>query len=367
MYSPRHHSSIPFCDYNLPHHHSHRTLSLSSSPPPTLPHRACYPRQANTPPQHCWPTPPQSPISPLRTSALSAPKIYHVRISSHYHNSHSKVSPPSLSRSTIRPKGANEKKRLSSITRTSGLFRLVIINKTLRKNSLLPGPVNENYAGPPPPAIPECRGLVDNFIGKSSACILEPSPTASRGDHEASLHTEDGCVQQKQLRKARSLPQMSWSVEVRNPRPGRPKHNLSINTSLCLGGDNKDLNTNPPRLEPAPLIRPQTQTQPCPRPRRPSAPLRLFPASPMSPTPPTSPTSLVPSSRGGYIDTSSPVDSAIHPLSYLQQQVSVFEDDEEKPGLAEYFKLNIPKRSRRSQQKSEMGWKRVLCWSCAEE
>jgi hypothetical protein len=356
MYSSRHYSSVPFCDCTLPHQ-AHRTYSLTSSPLPTSPDRAYYPKQAATQQQQHWPNPPAKPINPLKISVPSAPMLYHARISSPYHTPPPTASLPSLPPITIQASRVNGRKRLSSISRNSGLFRLVITTKPRRKNSLPSNLVHVEYVRPPT-AIKECQDLVDNFIERSTAQFPEPPPTASRVDKGSPPDEEDGYVQRIQLRRAQSLPQMSSSYGMRGPRTGRAKQNLSLDTNICLDGDMKGLNSRPAQLVSTASIQPLTSTQPPFKPRRPSAPLSLFP---------TSPTSSIEYDQSGYIDTASPMDGPFHPTPYLEQQVSVFEDDEEKLGLKNYFKLGLPKRSRRSQRKSDLNWKKALCWNYVEE
>jgi hypothetical protein len=118
-------------------------------------------------------------------------------------------------------------------------------------------------------------------------------------------------------------------------------------------------------LQPSPTIYSTMSHEPAPSrfrwPKPSSAPLSLFP--------PPSPTDSMGSN--GKPSLSSPTTS-LRPSVYLQPQVSVFEDDEERLGLMDYLKLSLqgsrgqgdekeqtmpPTRSQRRRK-----WKQLLCF-----
>jgi hypothetical protein len=118
-----------------------------------------------------------------------------------------------------------------------------------------------------------------------------------------------------------------------------------------------------PRLQPSPPFRNSSDGSLVNKIRRPPkapTPLRLFPPSPSG------------SLESYKVDQSitSPTNS-FHPSLYLTQQVSVFEDDEEKVGLIDYLRWPLQggrseRRSRLKKLKTRGGspWRTIFCWPC---
>ncbi|KAF2436448.1 hypothetical protein EJ08DRAFT_147296 [Tothia fuscella] len=339
MYSSPHHSSIPFCDHTIAHHSHQRTFSHSSSLLVTLPHRACYLRESDTPQSHRQRSLGGSPI-------ITPSKIrdYPLRVSSRRQVSQPQAAP--LSADTVIH---GRKKRITSdrhgVASSNGIFQFVLSSTPPPQT-----PIVEDSLPRQPPSIKECPDLIDSFIGQSPLLHGTPCPVERRSlvipNNEKTQHV--------QHRKAQSLPQGTFAAPIPY---SRSKCHPSTDTNICLGGDVKRL-TDIPELQRSPsiLVTSQNSAQPRPKARRPSVPLRLFPPSP---------TSSVGSTKSGYADTLSPTMSVFQPSLNLQHQISVFEDDDEKMGLMDYFRWPLHggnRKKRRNRKKHGCNWKKVFCW-----
>jgi len=283
MYSSTHYSSIPFCDHTLPHQPHRRAFSHSSSPLPTLPHRACFPKQTDTP-QRREVTWRDNPITPSKTRVSSATRSHGVRVSSRRRIMQPNAPPPSPC--VVDFERSEQSKQGRPVH--SGVFQFVLTNV---------GPPNTQQDTQAddislPASIDECNELIDNFIGQNL-----PYVTPNEGGDCVSV----------QDRTAQSSPK-TWSDNQ------LPCLRLEEKTDSPKG--------NPASQQPSPSVRAASQCHSMPkrsRSRVPPGPLCLFPSSP---------TNSVTSTRGNYDQiTSSPVTSPFYSSAYLPQQVSVFEEE----------------------------------------
>jgi hypothetical protein len=349
-----HGSSIPFCDLTSSHP-SYKASSQFSSPFPTLPHRACNRTQAESPQFSGLSIPFNDLIIPSKTKVPRVTRVRDVGVSSRYHASQPTASPSSLLSSIRQPASGIERKRSASTQHNRELLRLVLTNTPPRNAPLPTHPIYDDNAHPPIP-IQECQDLIDNSVRQTLPTPQDTLQILSLSDDPHPSPEAGKKAQWTQHRNAPNLPQLTLPKEV-SAAPTHPaKHKTSLDTETYLGGDIKTSSIVVSSPEPWPSFQPTVHAQPHFKPRRPSIPLRLFPSSP---------TSSEASSRSGYPETASPAISTFHPSLLLQHQVSVFEDDDEKLGLMDYFKLGLPRKARRSQRKRGCNWKRIFFWNCA--
>ena len=325
----KNYSSVPFCDPSLPHHDHHYT----AHPVFVLPHRACHHRQTRTPSSST----PWTPISGSGIVSSPLPRWNPAQARELEQKSPPRdltiAHPPRLQAppQVKAPPSTPCQRRISAIafsplTSSIGIAGTPRISGRQTRDAVRsPCPVPEEKAALSGAELP--REFADSPVLGYEHRFHKHHRNAS-----ASVPAYDGGTRVQQLA---TRPRVASSSPCNKPLQSSPTDSSS--------------EAMRPRLAPPPPLdtpfahagsRQTRRLQDhAPRP----TPLRLFPQ-------PTSPTHSLESK---WTIVSSP--TSLRPSLYLQPQVSVFEDDEEKLGLLEYLKWPLKGRDMRR------GWKAFVC------
>lgn len=345
-------TSVPFYNPSLPH--------LSNSPYSSpLPHRSCFPHSSSANQRKNTPDAFQRPSK--STSSQSLDLFRDIRSKSKRpYSPPVKAPPPS-------PCSGRRRNTGNVCLNDSNLYELLLHN-----HHLVPNSTNDDKENHPFNCnVETVEDIPDAIIGQNTPRADLSRQSASRREHVASsLYTDsDTIVPSSPVYlpgTAISAPEDSREVISPFPLCDLPSSPPAIPAPLNIGAAN-----NHNALQPSPTIYATIKPRPptARRNRRPTTtavPLRLFPPSP---------TDSLRSDRSTIVGALSSPSSSVRPSLYSQQQVSVFEDDDEKTGLMGYLKWprqgSLGSRGAKDGERMGLGkrrrwWRRLFCWTCAD-
>ena len=392
MYAAQRCPSIPLCDHSRPHFD--RTSGTCSAPWPTLPHRACHPRQAVS----AGATVRRSRSTRERSRSRSRESFSTVafprHVASRRHLSHSAISVRAP-----KPMSSPDPKNHVGVKppQTPPLGRLQDHVLPRLREEPSHTSIKVNYDEDEHERLSECDTGFDSFVGDDSPIPL-PSSQSSVPSRRLSFFAPKprengspaGRASERQM-KTRSMPPTSMIID--SPTLPSNRHDRTIRTRSMFVFANSNDARQPRRLvsessssspsqqsSSASPISEKAKLQPSPtftrtravrsglrdanasQPRLPtvtSPTLRLFPNAH-----PSSPTGSIDSTRSASTCGGSTITSTTNVNIFnLYQQSSCFEDDddEEKKGLMEYLTFNKRSEKVKADAKKPSVWKRLFC------